>query len=241
MKHSSINSGVVIALVVAWSLNAQAAINADRTRVIMNGNEKTVSITLTNENKTMPFLAQSWVDDSNGRRSNMLMVLPPLQRIDGGQKTQVRIMQIQGSGLDKLPKDRETLFWFNVREIPPKPETSNVLQLALQSRLKLFYRPVAIIKSSNDASEKKLVVEHEGEQLSLKNPTPYHITIAWLGTDRQHPLKGFSEGVMVPPFGNLTVKTALPVTSGSLWVGYVDDYGGLKMNRYICNALRCAL
>lgn len=199
MKQSSINGAIVFALAVAWSQCAQSAINPDRTRVIMNSNEKTVSVTLTNENRTMPFLAQSWVEDAQGKRSNMLMVLPPLQRIDGGQKSQVRIMQVQGSGLDHLPKDRETLFWFNVREIPPKPDTENVLQLALQSRLKLFYRPVSVAKSSNDMSEKKLVVEREGEQLSLKNPTPYHITIAWLGTDRQHRLAGFREGVMVPP------------------------------------------
>ncbi|HIB1583271.1 TPA: fimbrial chaperone protein StdC, partial [Salmonella enterica subsp. enterica serovar Muenchen] len=23
--------------------------------------------------------------------------------------------------------------------------------------------------------------------------------------------------------------------------GYVDDYGGLQMNRYVCDALNCAL
>ncbi|HAT1681582.1 TPA: fimbrial chaperone protein StdC, partial [Klebsiella oxytoca] len=81
----------------------------------------------------------------------------------------------------------------------------------------------------------------EGTQVTLKNPTPYHITVAWLGTDRRQPLKGFSEGGMVPPFGSLPVKATLPAASASLWVGYVDDYGGLKMNRYTCNALRCAL
>ncbi|MDI8746489.1 fimbria/pilus periplasmic chaperone, partial [Salmonella enterica subsp. enterica serovar Montevideo] len=42
------------------------------------------------------------------------------------------------------------LFWFNVRGVPPKPEDDNVLQLAMQSQLKLFYRPKAIIRSSND-------------------------------------------------------------------------------------------
>lgn len=240
MKQSSINGAFVFALAVAWSQCAQSAINPDRTRVIMNSNEKTVSVTLTNENRTMPFLAQSWVEDAQGKRSNMLMVLPPLQRIDGGQKSQVRIMQVQGSGLDHLPKDRETLFWFNVREIPPKPDTENVLQLALQSRLKLFYRPVSVAKSSNDMSEKKLVVEREGEQLSLKNPTPYHITIAWLGTDRQHRLAGFREGVMVPPFTDLPVNAVLPAATTKLWVGYVDDYGGLKMNVYTCDSKFCA-
>ncbi|EKJ0291637.1 fimbria/pilus periplasmic chaperone [Salmonella enterica] len=126
-------------LAVAWSHIASAAINVDRTRIIMDGQEKAVSVTLNNDSRDTPFLAQSWVDDDNGKRTTALMVLPPLQRIDGGQKAQVRIMQVQGGGLSTLPQDRETLFWFNVRGVPPKPDTTNVLQLALQSRLKLFY------------------------------------------------------------------------------------------------------
>lgn len=228
-------------LAVVWSQAGQAAINVDRTRIIMNSREKAVSVTLNNDSRDTPFLAQSWVDDSSGKRTNALMVLPPLQRIDGGQKAQVRIMQVRGGGLEKLPQDRETLFWFNVRGVPPKPDTTNVLQLALQSRLKLFYRPVAIIKGSNDTSERKLTVEREGGQLVLKNPTPYHITVAWLGTDRRQRLSGFSEGVMVPPFGSLPLKAVLPAGAGKLWVGYVDDYGGLQMNRYTCDSKRCAL
>ncbi|EBG1910242.1 fimbria/pilus periplasmic chaperone [Salmonella enterica] len=241
MKKNRFTGAMVFVLAVAWSHTASAAINADRTRIIMNGQEKAVSVTLNNDSRDTPFLAQSWVDDGNGKRTNALMVLPPLQRIDGGQKAQVRIMQVQGGGLGALPQDRETLFWFNVRGVPPKPDTTNVLQLALQSRLKLFYRPAAIVRGSNDMPEKKLVVEREGTTLTLSNPTPYYITVAWLGTDRRQRLAGFSEGVMVPPLGSLPLKASLPAGVGHLWVGYIDDYGGLQMNRYTCDTLRCVL
>lgn len=241
MKKSRFTGAMVFVLAVAWSHTSSAAINADRTRIIMNGQEKAVSVTLNNDSRDTPFLAQSWVDDGNGKRTNALMVLPPLQRIDGGQKAQVRIMQVQGGGLGALPQDRETLFWFNVRGVPPKPDTTNVLQLALQSRLKLFYRPAAIVRGSNDMPEKKLVVEREGTTLTLSNPTPYYITVAWLGTDRRQRLAGFSEGVMVPPLGSLPLKASLPAGVGHLWVGYIDDYGGLQMNRYTCDTLRCVL
>ncbi|HIB1552381.1 TPA: fimbria/pilus periplasmic chaperone [Salmonella enterica subsp. enterica serovar Muenchen] len=241
MKKNRFTGAMVFVLAVAWSHTASAAINADRTRIIMNGQEKAVSVTLNNDSRDTPFLAQSWVDDGNGKRTNALMVLPPLQRIDGGQKAQVRIMQVQGGGLSALPQDRETLFWFNVRGVPPKPDTTNVLQLALQSRLKLFYRPAAIVRGSNDMPEKKLVVEREGTTLTLSNPTPYYITVAWLGTDRRQRLAGFSEGVMVPPLGSLPLKASLPAGVGHLWVGYIDDYGGLQMNRYTCDTLRCVL
>ncbi len=69
----------------------------------------------------------------------------------------------------------------------------------MQSQLKLFYRPKAIIRSSSDQPERKLTAERNAGHLTLRNPTPYYITVAWLGADRSHRLSGFREGVMVPP------------------------------------------
>lgn len=46
---------------------------------------------------------------------------------------------------------------------------------------------------------------------------------------------------MVSPLSTLPVKATLPAGSTRLWVGYVDDYGGLQMNQYTCNAQRCAM
>lgn len=45
---------------------------------------------------------------------------------------------------------------------------------------------------------------------------------------------------MVPPLGSLPLKAVLPAETRTLWVGYIDDYGGLQMNRYACDALNCA-
>ncbi len=45
-----------------------------------------------------------------------------------------------------LPSDRESLFYYNVREIPPKTGKANTLQIALQTRIKLFWRPKALEK-----------------------------------------------------------------------------------------------
>ncbi|MGT9169473.1 fimbria/pilus periplasmic chaperone, partial [Escherichia coli] len=41
---------------------------------------------------------------------------------------------------------RESLFYYNVREIPPKSGKANTLQIALQTRIKLFWRPKALEK-----------------------------------------------------------------------------------------------
>ncbi|WP_306426758.1 MULTISPECIES: fimbria/pilus periplasmic chaperone [unclassified Providencia] len=231
---------MMFALLTAWSQCSPAAVNVDRTRIIIDASQKTVAVTLNNDDKTTPFLAQSWVTDTNEMKTDILIALPPLQRIDAGQKSQVRITQLQGE-TEHLPQDRETLFWFNVRGVPPKSEDDNILQLAMQSQLKLFYRPKAIIKSNSDKSERNLTAVRNAGHLILKNPTPYYITVAWLGADRSHRLSGFSEGVMVPPLGSLPLKASLPAETKYLWIGYIDDYGGLQMNRYTCDALRCTI
>ncbi|ECJ2934803.1 TPA: fimbria/pilus periplasmic chaperone [Salmonella enterica] len=240
LKSRAVISAVVLSLTVMWSDGSLAAINVDRTRIIMNSSEKSIAITLSNDSKHTPFLAQSWVTDADGVKTNALLALPPLQRIDGGQKGQVRITQVRALTA-RLPQDRETLFWFNVRGIPPKADGDAVLQLTMQSRLKLFYRPDAVVRGISDQPEKKLTAEREAGRLTLKNPTPYYITVAWLGTDRRHPLNGFGDGVMVPPFASLPVKAVLPAETRQLWVGYIDDYGGLQMNDYTCTDRQCAL
>lgn len=82
------------------------------------------------------------------------MALPPLQRVEPGAKGQVKI-QTTGS-LAGLPQDRESLFYFNVREIPPKSSKPNTLQLALQTRVKMFYRPETLeIKQGDDNEAQK--------------------------------------------------------------------------------------
>ena len=64
------------------SATGLAAVNLDRTRLIYNAADKSTAITLTNESKTLPYLAQSWVEDDKGKKSDeMLIALPPLQRI----------------------------------------------------------------------------------------------------------------------------------------------------------------
>ncbi|WP_162873694.1 fimbrial biogenesis chaperone, partial [Klebsiella pneumoniae] len=56
-------------------------------------------------------------------------------------KTAVLRFIYSGNG---LPQDKETLLWINVQEIPPAPKQENVLQVAVRTRIKLFYRPVAL-------------------------------------------------------------------------------------------------
>ncbi|VTR37056.1 Chaperone protein papD precursor [Serratia fonticola] len=65
---------------------AQAAIALDRTRVIFDGSQKSVSLNVSNQNKQLPYLAQGWIEDEQGNKiQSPLTVLPPVQRIEPGK------------------------------------------------------------------------------------------------------------------------------------------------------------
>ena len=88
-----------------------AAISLDRTRAIINGDDKSISLSISNENKNQPYLAQAWIEDRQGKKiSSPLIVLPPVQRVEPGAKSQVKIQA--SPALTQLPQDRESLFIF---------------------------------------------------------------------------------------------------------------------------------
>jgi P pilus assembly chaperone PapD len=138
------------------SIHHHAAINLDRTRIVFPESDKASSLKVENQSKALPYLALSWIEDENGRKEDThFMALPPIQRIEAGSASQVRI--VKQAATSQLPKDRESLFYFNLREVPPKSTSASdersVMQVAMQSRIKLFWRPKAITK--NPVSRRK--------------------------------------------------------------------------------------
>ncbi|MCU6419756.1 fimbrial biogenesis chaperone, partial [Enterobacter quasiroggenkampii] len=110
----------------------------------------------------------------------------------------------------QLPKDRESLFYFNLREVPPKSTSASdersVMQVAMQSRIKLFWRPKAITKKPGEQAEMRMEVSATAKGLTIHNPTPYYITLAWLSKNARTMLPGF-DSLMLAPFATATTST----------------------------------
>lgn len=229
---------IVLMMNVVACSKTFAAINLDRTRVIFNSNDKSVSVLLENQSKTLPYLAQVWLENAAGEKiASPLVALPPMQRINAGQKSLIRVMQLPDSAA--LPKDRESLFYFNVREVPPKSELSNVMQIAIQSRVKLFFRPTAIAPKQGEIWQEKISVNKLSESVKIINPTPFYITLGYFGKDNLSNFSGF-DSVMIAPFSSEIVATV--GYSGERYnIGYMDDYGGLQVNEYQCKNSQCAI
>ncbi|WP_414712950.1 fimbria/pilus periplasmic chaperone, partial [Serratia marcescens] len=68
MQYNVARAVPAIALIgsVFLSMSSQAAIALDRTRVIFDGGLQSVSLSVSNQNKQLPYLAQGWLEDEQG-------------------------------------------------------------------------------------------------------------------------------------------------------------------------------
>ncbi|EHD2260920.1 fimbria/pilus periplasmic chaperone [Vibrio cholerae] len=215
---------------------AQAAVSLDRTRVIYPGEAKSMSLTIRNNNKTLPYLAQAWLEDSEGNKINSpFTVLPPVQRLEPGAESLIKIQALPM--FKQLPQDRESLFYFSLREVPPRSDKPNTLQLALQTRIKFFYRPASLLiePGSNKAPwQEKLTLQQVAGKYQLNNPTPYYVTIVAAATSvKNEGIEGF-EAVMIAPNSSVELNVSTAKLGANPTFTYVDDFGGRRTVSYQC-------
>lgn len=233
----SVLSRLCASIVLAVPLFSHAAVVPDRTRVIYDEGVQSASVTVTNKSEKYPYLIQSWIEDENGKKiSAPFMVLPPLQRIEANERNVLRIVMLPGN---TLPTDRESVFYLNIREIPPATDTVNSLQIALHSKLKLFYRPQSVkAKRDEDPTLPMTIrIDAASQQLIFDNSTPYHVTVVELGAGEKKNAVPF-ESVMMSPMSEASVpfKETQPST---LYVTHMNDFGGQTQVRYACDAGTC--
>lgn len=218
---------------------AQAAVSMDRTRVIFDGGQKSISLNVANNNKQLPYLAQGWIENTEGKKvQSPLVVLPPVQRLEPGKSSQLKIEALPA--ISTLPQDRESLFYFNLREIPPKSEKPNTLQIALQTRVKLFYRPKAILPEKNNAPwQEKLTLEKQGDQYLVKNPTPYYVTIINATANAKSTGGKEFTPVMIAPFGQDNLGASASSLGSNPVLTYINDYGGRPTLTFRCQTTTC--
>ena len=145
---------LVLCAVLSFGSLANASVVITGTRVIYPADQREVNIQLSNTGD-VPALVQAWVEpytdpsapEHDVKEQDIPFVLsPPVFRINPKEGQTIRLMYV---GSD-LPQDRESVFYFNVLDIPPAPsagKADNFLQLAINSKLKLFFRPTAVSRA----------------------------------------------------------------------------------------------
>ncbi|AXH62960.1 molecular chaperone [Providencia rettgeri] len=228
----------VLFVISILSFNTHAAVTLDRTRIIFPGDVKSINIKIANDNPEEAYLAQSWIEDPQGNKliKGALLATPPLQRVEPNSQSLVRLSLTPL--FSQLPQDRESVFYFNLREVPPKSHDANTLQIALQSRVKLFYRPSSILAESETNWAHKVTLMKTNKGYQLNNSTPFNLTVIGLGNNQKQSEQSQFEVVMVPPKSTQEFVSQ-PLTKPHLT--YINDYGGKPTLAFRCQQEVCTV
>lgn len=240
MKSLLCAMGAVLIALSTVVGTASASVVIAGTRVVFPAANGEVTVRLNNEGKA-PALVEAWIDagnpDSTPDTAQVpFLITPPLVRMNAGKGQSLRIVYTG----QPLPKDRESLFWLNVLEIPPKPvakpgEEQNTLQFAVRSRLKLFFRPAELATGDAPAAPRQVtwsvVADGAGYALQAHNPTPYHITFSQVALNVDQTRYTLDSGMVAPlsslrlPIRNLNHA---PAAGTSVDYITIDDFGAAK-------------
>ncbi|MCU6274025.1 fimbria/pilus periplasmic chaperone [Morganella morganii] len=215
---------------------SHSAISLDRTRVIFNESDKSVLVHISNDNKQLPYLAQAWLENDKMQKitKGPIVLTPPLQRVEPDEKS---LITLSGTpDLHKLPQDRESVFYFILREIPPKSIKENTLQIALQTKIKLFYRPKKIEVYSEKEWQNEITLASENDGYRVINSTPFYLTIVgFAGSESEVKTKKI-ESMMIPPKSSQLFRSSKYATP---YLSYINDYGGRSIIQFSCNSGSC--
>lgn len=170
------------------------------------------------------------------------MVIPPVQRIEADESTSLRINPLAETG--RLPDDIESLFYLNVREIPPKNTKKNVVSFALQTKIKIIYRPKKIRVTSHVSEVpgiENLTLTRVKGNLIVSNPTPYWITFTKISDSSGKTLL-FDETFktsMVAPHEKLIVRDKFKQSTSKITLTYINDVALSKDLKFTCQNDLC--
>lgn len=211
---------LLLFLFACHSTIANAAVALGATRVIYPANQKQVLLPVTNNDPASVYLIQSWIENAGDQKDTQFVITPPLFSMQGKKENTLRIINATNH---QLPGDRESLFWVNVKAIPAMEKdqkNENTLQLAIISRIKMFYRPTHLAMAPEEAPA-MLRFRRSGSILTLINPTPYFITVTNMKAGNSN-----LPNTMVPPKGEVSVDIPHAVT-GDISFQTINDYGAL--------------
>jgi chaperone protein EcpD len=226
------------AFAALFASRSEASVVIGGTRVVYPAQDKEVTVKLTNEGN-QPALVQVWLDDGDDKSTPdtakaPFTVMPPVFRMDPAKGQAVRLIYTK----EPLPTDKESLFWVNVLEVPPKAadDGKNHLQFAFRTRIKLFFRPSGLPGDVATAADKltwKAVPNPNGKGFAMQatNPTPYYVNFARVGVKVDgKDIDG--DGGMVAPGSSAVFPikdlTAAPVTGAEVSFTTINDYGSLN-------------
>ncbi|MFK0089511.1 molecular chaperone [Pseudomonas sp. NPDC090755] len=224
---------------------AHASVVISGTRVIFPAQEREVTVNLTNTAKT-PSLVQVWLDDGDAEAPPETLqvpftITPVLTRIEPEQGQAIRLIH-NGA---PMSKDRETLYWLNMLEVPPKAQQANHLQMAFRTRIKLMYRPQGLPGKAAEAPAQVTWSTMDGENgkglvLIGRNPTAYYINMGEIIYEQNGKAELLGTGYIAPFSSERFVikEHSTPHADARVKIISINDYGAGTPNTFSLDKLR---
>ncbi|MDF7680628.1 molecular chaperone [Enterobacteriaceae bacterium ESL0689] len=218
----------LLAVLGILSISAHGGIMPSRSRIIYSSDNKDASIMLVNTND-YPVVVQTWIDNGEGSpdiQDMPFVSIPPLFYLEPAAIKAVRVLYNKAA----LPQDKESLFWFNMYEIPPEHKeltADNSVLVTMNTQIKLFYRPHGLTMTSDQAIQKIVCSLYDKASVSCYNPTPVHISVTdvqlWLSEAAS--VKATNEEYLIKPFGKNLYHFKDAVAPLKMALQYIDDAG----------------
>lgn len=203
-----------------------------QTRLVFDAGNVNTKIAIKNSSPQVYLIKADVMNTPDGnvqRPAPPFIVTPPISRLEKESQNTLLIVR---NGTAELPTDRESVFYLSLLAIPsttkvnaPEGEmTSAQVAVGIRNVIKLFYRPKGLPINVETASS-QLTFRHQGQQLEVRNPTPYYITLAQLSVN-QHPIDVRELGPMIAPFSTQTYPVKGNATHAEWRV--ITDYGDMS-------------
>lgn len=215
-------------ILLICSSPAHAGIVASSTRLVypQSKSEETVMLANTND---YPIIVQTWIDkgdaDSTPEKAIAPFIpLPAVFKMQPGAAQSLRVINKNDAISAALPKDRESVFWLNIYEIPPinrqATQANAHVAMAMNTQMKIFYRPQSLTDDPMQALKTlkfSLIKQNNTYLLRCHNDTAFHasfgqITLTLDG--KNYPLTQQMD-MMTEPFSQRDYPFSSPI-SGAL-------------------------
>ncbi|MBO2605422.1 molecular chaperone [Shewanella algae] len=208
------------------STKSFAGVSLDSSRVIFHSDNSTQQINLVNAND-YPVIVQIWVNDGGFDISSEdasyvpVIPVPAIFNLSPRERRSINLIRIR----DDMPVNMESLYWFNIYEIPPHSNSSlvseNVMVVTMQTQYKLFFRPDFIKEKITKVGEYIKLNWCDGK-LKINNQGPFYLTITRIELDNHTPPL---QPQMLAPFSSDSLELPIKPSAQSASIYYLDDYG----------------
>lgn len=221
-----------ILFISAFVSSASASVTMLKTRVVYLSDTKSETLKLKNNDNT-PYIMQIWTDIDNPNSTpadadGPFIVQPTVFRIEPNTGRDANLIYTGGS----LPQDKESLFYLNLVQIPPRDAASseNELSFLIRHRIKIFYRPASLSSGADDIGKHISFSGITSSGIEVKNNSPYFLSLNSAKVFGQAGEKIELIPTMIPPFASkkLPLKDEKTINSkqDKVIFSFTNDLGG---------------